>query len=761
MNRKHRKLYLLLTTLVLAFVIPFIAVKSIIKINAGTTATPVSGLYMKVKADDSLAVGDKVLIASTSGDVMSGAGGNPGYLFGTTDGFYMSNYHHAGHQQDSDDRIYASFSNILEFEVCQGSRPGTFAFKSTLSQIGASERNVTAYLAYCPDDSSCHHYYGIQYWACRTGFDDSVNKDNAAWEVSYDEEHGISLMRNYAANACLKYRSGYSARIWFGLEGQDPNNTTDINIYKKVTGSTILDVEGPTKKNYIQGENIDLSGLSFTFRYNDGTYTRDEIIYYDDEASDLFTFPSKVYNYGTENYQVEYLGNKFNVSLTVLDYAYKKIDTTLDDYSGIITLISSGYSDYYVPNGLAIGGSETPSKIFTDNLRENGAYFSRFYGAISGETWNEAASFMISFDGYNYYIKNYGGQYLRRDGDGTVILSNLKGDPIRFVLVDGVTYIRLVDTNEALCLSGTNYLKYSADSTYALMVYAASLKQDAITEINTYANLIDDTVKSSDKGRYFNETDWGYIKQEFNKLSPLAQAYIKNIYYNHNSETAGSIEDMIDVYDNTVTRYGVSGEYQYDDFMDRKVSYAYVNYVEGLINDIGIVTVDKADLINDAYEAYWHLTYEQRSKISSDLEQKLEDAKEQLKVLMVSITPLQQEAIVGEYTYVRFIFILNGYNELTSSDFENQLTIILDEGLSSEKTIVRTPNAYNKLTASGETYVATVGEDEYAFDNAINNDDIYIIYVIKFTTSKYTGHNVKASLIYNETEYKTSGYDFI
>ena len=256
MNRKHRKLYLLLTTLVLAFVIPFIAVKSIIKINAGTTATPVSGLYMKVKADDSLAVGDKVLIASTSRSVMSGAGGNPGYLFGTTDGFYMSDYHHEGHLQDSDDRIYASNSNILEFEVCQGSRAGTFAFKSTLSQIGASERNVTAYLAYCPDNGSCHHYYGIQYWACRTGFDDSVNKDNAAWEVSYDEEHGISLMRNYAANACLKYRSGYSARIWFGLEGQDPHNTTDINIYKKVTGSTILDVKGPTKKNYINGIQI-------------------------------------------------------------------------------------------------------------------------------------------------------------------------------------------------------------------------------------------------------------------------------------------------------------------------------------------------------------------------------------------------------------------------------------------------------------------------------------------------------------------------
>ena len=214
---------------------------------------------------------------------------------------------------------------------------------------------------------------------------------------------------------------------------------------------------------------------------------------------------------------------------------------------------------------------------------------------------------------------------------------------------------------------------------------------------------------------------------------------------------------MIDVYDNTVTRYSND----YDDFMERKVSYAYVNCVVGLINDIGIVTLDKEDLINDASDAYYGLSYNQRASVSSDLVDKLEEAKERLKVLKVTIKPLQQEAIVGESTFVRFVFILNGYNELSSADFENKLTIILDDGKANEKTIVRTPNAYNRITLNGETYTANIDDSEYEFDNAVNNDDIYIVYVIEFTTSKYQGHNVKAKLVYNEIEYKTSGYDFI
>ena len=758
MNRRHTKLYLMITILALAFVAPFLLFKSMIEVTAGTGADPVSGLYMKVKDTNPIEVGDKVLFASTSRVVMTGAGGNPGYIFGDTNGFYMSDNDHEGHSEDSDDRIYANNSNILEFEVCQGSKEGTFAFKTKFAMLGESEKNVTAYLAYTPDESFVHHYYGIAYWQCGTGFDDGGNKDSEAWEVSYNKEEGISRITNYVTKTELKYRSGGStARIWFGLNGEGAynwNNTIGVNIYKKVEATAINNISAPTKTTYKPNEEIDLSGLHFDFTYSDAKTSRTETIYYDDEAKDLFIFPSRVYNSGTQDYQVEYLGVKFNVNLAVNDLAYKKIDTTLDDYSGIVVLIWHQNTDYLTPSGTDLGSINN----ILDNVRENGDYFSTFYGKAGDITWNEAASFIVCFDGYNYYIKNYNGQYLRKNTDGTVYLSSEKGDPIYFSISDGTTHIRLVNTYETLCLHGGNTLKYKSDASGdGLMVYSASLKSDVIDSVNSYANKIHDTIKTGDKGRYFNETSWGYIKEEFNSLSPLAQAYIKNIYYNHNSEIKDSIEDMIDVYDNTVTRYSDD----YDDFMERKVSYAYVNYVVGLINDIGIVTLDKEDLINDASDAYYGLSYNQRASVSSDLVDKLEEAKERLKVLKVTIKPLQQEAIVGESTFVRFVFILNGYNELSSSDFENKLTIILDDGKANEKTIVRTPNAYNRITLNGETYTANIDDSEYEFDNAVNNDDIYIVYVIEFTTSKYQGHNVKAKLVYNEIEYKTSGYDFI
>lgn len=123
------------------------------------------------------------------------------------------------------------------------------------------------------------------------------------------------------------------------------------------------------------------------------------------------------------------------------------------------------------------------------------------------------------------------------------------------------------------------------------------------------------------------------------------------------------------------------------------------------------------------------------------------------------VTALQQEAVSGESTYVRFVFIVRDAT-LTTADFANKLTLILDDGLESKQTVTRSPKAYNKLTLGGNTYSATVNGSAYNFDNSENSNDIYVVYVVKFTTITYSGHNVKASLNYGGTEYKTSGYDF-
>jgi hypothetical protein len=123
----------------------------------------------------------------------------------------------------------------------------------------------------------------------------------------------------------------------------------------------------------------------------------------------------------------------------------------------------------------------------------------------------------------------------------------------------------------------------------------------------------------------------------------------------------------------------------------------------------------------------------------------------------VTVTALQQEAVVGDVTYIRFVFIVSNDTTLATADFASKLTLILDDGT---QTKTCSPKAYNKITENGNTYTATVKGATYSFDNSINTNDIYVVYVVGFTTANYKGHNVKASLTYNEVPYETSGFDF-
>lgn len=123
----------------------------------------------------------------------------------------------------------------------------------------------------------------------------------------------------------------------------------------------------------------------------------------------------------------------------------------------------------------------------------------------------------------------------------------------------------------------------------------------------------------------------------------------------------------------------------------------------------------------------------------------------------VTVTAYQQEAVNGAYTYVRFIFVVSNDTTLATADFDSKLTLILDDGLATQQTVTRSPKAYNKITLGGSTYT----NGTYEFDNSVNTNDIYVVYVVKFTTETYIGHNVKASLTVNEVPYKTSGYNFV
>ena len=125
------------------------------------------------------------------------------------------------------------------------------------------------------------------------------------------------------------------------------------------------------------------------------------------------------------------------------------------------------------------------------------------------------------------------------------------------------------------------------------------------------------------------------------------------------------------------------------------------------------------------------------------------------------VTSLQQEGKVGTSTLVRFVYIISGNTTLTKDNLTNKLTLKLDGDTENEKTLTRSPNVVSKITSSSDTYSAAVkSRTAYAFDNETNTRDIYVIYIVEFTTSKYIGHTISASLEYNSTSYSTTSYTF-
>ena len=115
------------------------------------------------------------------------------------------------------------------------------------------------------------------------------------------------------------------------------------------------------------------------------------------------------------------------------------------------------------------------------------------------------------------------------------------------------------------------------------------------------------------------------------------------------------------------------------------------------------------------------------------------------------VTPLVQTAVVDTYTYVRFVSIVKGVKEFSAADITFKLTLTSGE---SNQEVTVTPYVVKKITSSGETYTAKVNEADYSF--ADHTAEYYVVYVVRFTTAKYTGDSIKATLTYAGNDYISS-----
>ena len=125
----------------------------------------------------------------------------------------------------------------------------------------------------------------------------------------------------------------------------------------------------------------------------------------------------------------------------------------------------------------------------------------------------------------------------------------------------------------------------------------------------------------------------------------------------------------------------------------------------------------------------------------------------------LTVTAAQQETdVIDGYRYVRFVYIIDGAN-VPESALNNKMTLVLDEGTANQQAIDVTPNCVRKITNGSSTYSANVpGLGSYEF--SAKENVTYVVYVVKFTNSKYITHTISSTLDYNGSTYNTTPYTF-
>ncbi|MBR6072041.1 MAG: hypothetical protein IKP77_04320 [Acholeplasmatales bacterium] len=118
------------------------------------------------------------------------------------------------------------------------------------------------------------------------------------------------------------------------------------------------------------------------------------------------------------------------------------------------------------------------------------------------------------------------------------------------------------------------------------------------------------------------------------------------------------------------------------------------------------------------------------------------------------VLPLVQEAKNETYTYIRFVSIINSDVEINATDVTFSITMNYTD--KEPKTVNYTPYVVKRITQSGSTYVANVYGESHTFDNAVNPTEYYVVFVLRLTTSKYSGNTVKATITYNDVSYESS-----
>lgn len=176
----------------------------------------------------------------------------------------------------------------------------------------------------------------------------------------------------------------------------------------------------------------------------------------------------------------------------------------------------------------------------------------------------------INNDGvYEYYIKNHDGEYLTYTRGNELSENEEPTTAVTLFDTDSYTDIK-VGGNRFANKNGAFVFSSSTLSSMNTRLY----KYDA-----TFDSDVDSAVGAFMDSMYFlktdvcpngiTESDWDTANSGTSSFTADVFGYLGNVTYVHDTETSGSLEDCIDLYDYIVSKYG------YTDYLKRKGSSAY------------------------------------------------------------------------------------------------------------------------------------------------------------------------------------------
>ena len=577
---KRKNLFtVMFVSLVLALGITSVSVTSLtknkeeVKTAEASSTKSFTGFYKKVTDVSSLSNDDTVLIVSDTGEIIRDLGGNPGFLYTTTDRVHLSS-----------DKNYVYLDNAYvtpqTVKIHDGNQYSFYGEYNPFSRYSASGYIAYDYRGSGIEEGSIDYVgdnIGILYFKDGSGLRKTI-VPNSSFTLSYHD--GFMHILNVGVEKSLVFTAGYSSRFYLA-----DGNWSNVNIYKPAYVSKVDVISGLTTNEYHQGDKIDLSGLTIKVTLIGATQYN---VLYDNDPG-FFSCSEYVYGTGNTKNAVTYVDTSFDVDITIIPSSvmYERVTQSYNDYRGRYYLATQVGSNKYLFNGYTSDGAQIyPALFYTSKGKEyvdvdSNTDLDTKRERAQMEVVKSTTYFKLRFDNTYYLFVNddYSIYYLNKALDIDHDFKPSASLKMMYDSVNNYAYVALVEndvvTNKVLSYYNNQY-KFVEKGTanagvfrlYHIVdpdtIYAdINYMRQEMKNVFSLCNDQGETDFSVDVNKGINR--WTNLSASFAGLEIDSQAYLANLTYTHGLEERDSLEDLIDRYDYIITKYR-----SLNDFMGRR-----------------------------------------------------------------------------------------------------------------------------------------------------------------------------------------------